>query len=458
MIKQKAILCVDDEEIILNSLVNQIEDVVGSEYIVEASDSVEHAFEIIDDLDKENIELAVVISDYIMPEINGDEFLIKINEIHPDTLKIMLTGHADLDGIQNAINKAGLYRFMTKPWSHHDLELTLKEAVKSFTQNLEIKDHQRLLEKKIQERTKEIENANKVLEKNNAQLSRYINLFKEYSLYSETDLEGNITDISDSLCMLTGYGKSEFIGKTHAMLSHKDNEAKYVEMWEYITKGMAWHGELKNIKSDGDVFWTDVIVYPKLDENDNVVGYSAARKDITERKIIEKISITDPLTKIYNRRHFNNIFTKEMNRAKREENNLVFMMIDIDNFKKYNDTYGHQIGDETLITVANILKETTKRANDYAFRLGGEEFCIITSSMSNDEVRNFAQKVRMNVENKHIEHKTNTASPYVTISIGIFIMEPNMNYSEDDIIKFADDALYEVKESGRNNYHIKQVH
>jgi diguanylate cyclase (GGDEF)-like protein/PAS domain S-box-containing protein len=451
MSQTKAILCVDDEEVVLNALSDQLSEFLDDDYIVEVADNSEHAYEIVDELKDDDIELALVISDYIMPNVRGDELLINIHKKFPDSLKMMLTGQADIDGMQNAINQAKLYRYMTKPWQSDDLELTIKEAIKSFEQNKKIKDYQKDLEDKIAQRTKELEFKNK-------QLSEYIALFKEYSFYSQTDTDGIITDVSDSFTFLSGYQKEQLIGQKHSILKSPDTDPKlYNELWDYITKGMAWHGELKNITSDGEEFWADTIIYPKLDEDQKVVGYTAARKDITDKKMIEQISITDPLTKLFNRRHFNLIFKNEQNRAKREDHNLIFMMMDIDHFKKYNDTYGHQIGDDTLISVAQTLQKVAHRANDFVFRLGGEEFAIVTSSMDISQINDFAKHINKAIEDIQIEHKNNSASPYVTISIGVCVVEPYMKYTQDDIIKHADDALYRVKEIGRNNYHIAKL-
>ena len=130
--------------------------------------------------------------------------------------------------------------------------------------------------------------------------------------------------------------------------------------------------------------------------------------------------------------------------------NLVFMMIDIDHFKLYNDTYGHQMGDEVLIRVSSALQSCANRGNDFAFRYGGEEFSIITSSINEKEVLVYANRLKETIEGLNILHKKSTTSSHVTISIGIFIFKPHMDYDENKIIKFADDALYKAKEQGRN--------
>ena len=126
------------------------------------------------------------------------------------------------------------------------------------------------------------------------------------------------------------------------------------------------------------------------------------------------------------------------------------MMMDVDHFKFYNDTYGHQEGDTVLFKISEVLKSYCKRAGDFAFRLGGEEFGIIFSEQTIEESEVFANMVRKAIENLKIEHKQNTISSFVTISIGLLTIYPVEKLTEDEIYKKADDLLYKAKETGRN--------
>lgn len=130
-----AVICVDDEQTILDSLKIELEEVLGDEYLLEMAQSGEEALEVLLELQEDNYEVAVVIADYIMPEMKGDEVLKRIHEISPTTLKIMLTGQADVQGVVNAINAAKLYRYLSKPWQAEDLKLTVKEALYSYIQS-----------------------------------------------------------------------------------------------------------------------------------------------------------------------------------------------------------------------------------------------------------------------------------------------------------------------------------
>ncbi len=144
------------------------------------------------------------------------------------------------------------------------------------------------------------------------------------------------------------------------------------------------------------------------------------------------------------------IFESILNRAKRENKVLSFLMLDIDYFKEYNDFYGHDKGDETLYKVAQKIKNLIKRADDYCFRLGGEEFGITLQSASNKESINIANKIKEEIEQLKIVHQKSKVSDFLTISIGIISIDPNENISINKIYKEADILLYKAKEKGRN--------
>ena len=178
-------------------------------------------------------------------------------------------------------------------------------------------------------------------------------------------------------------------------------------------------------------------------------GYTALRTNITDKKQIEQLSITDELTQLYNRRFFNNKIEEEINRARREDNYFSLLILDVDYFKEYNDTYGHQQGDLALEKIASVLKKHTNRSSDFAFRLGGEEFGIITI-LDNIKVVEFAQNLKNEIEKLEIEHKSSKIAKYLTISIGITSKKGTEISSSTILYKKADDALYDSKKNGRN--------
>ena len=171
---------------------------------------------------------------------------------------------------------------------------------------------------------------------------------------------------------------------------------------------------------------------------------------------LEALSITDELTQIYNRRHFNNTLSQEWNRSKREQKSLSLILVDVDYFKKYNDTYGHQAGDSCLITIATIMKNVAQRAGDFVARYGGEEFVIILPNTNSQQAIEFVKILRNKLNEANLRHKSSLVKNQVTISLGIATVIPQKNMTPEELIKLADNALYEAKEKGRNCYIAKE--
>jgi len=132
---RSVIMCVDDDKYVLHTLSEQLNEWFGKDYIISKAASGDDALEILDKFIEEKVSISVVISDYVMPGMRGDVFLQKVHEREPSIKTIMLTGHSAIDGVVFAINNAGLYRFISKPWDPKDLKLTITEATKSFEQN-----------------------------------------------------------------------------------------------------------------------------------------------------------------------------------------------------------------------------------------------------------------------------------------------------------------------------------
>jgi signal transduction histidine kinase len=173
-----AILCVDDENVVLESLKEQLKRSFGQDYYIEVAESSEDALNILEDLQKEQIEVALVITDQIMPGLKGDELLIQIHDRHPNILKVLLTGQASADAIGRSVNFANLYRYIAKPWDEVDLCLTVTEALRRYSQDLQLaRQNQELqfinhklvqlnasLEQKVSDRTAELLATNQQLQ------------------------------------------------------------------------------------------------------------------------------------------------------------------------------------------------------------------------------------------------------------------------------------------------------
>ncbi|MCL1956769.1 MAG: GGDEF domain-containing protein [Fibromonadales bacterium] len=201
---------------------------------------------------------------------------------------------------------------------------------------------------------------------------------------------------------------------------------------EYVFKVNGWELFYRYVC----IFWAQVIL---------VSSYEALRiwynkRMQKDREKIEMLSITDHLTKLYNRRHFSNIIDKEFARAIRQKECLSFLMIDADEFKNYNDTYGHLKGDELLVSLAQVFKGVAKRSEDFVFRMGGEEFGVLLPNTDFKGAFSIAEKIREEVQN----------STKITVSVGLACVYPKVGENSDELLKRADSNLYKAKDMGRN--------
>lgn len=170
---------------------------------------------------------------------------------------------------------------------------------------------------------------------------------------------------------------------------------------------------------------------------------------------LSQMSNADGLTGIANRRLFDETWRLEWERALRERQPLVIIMADIDFFKAYNDTYGHQAGDDCLRQVAKALQTTVKRGTDFVARYGGEEFAVILPNTEPEGALRVGEKLRLAVENMALEH-VHGIGGVVTISLGVATATPNKYMARRQLIALADQALYRAKQNGRNRTELLQ--
>jgi len=288
----------------------------------------------------------------------------------------------------------------------------------------------------------------------NDKKERLSHLTNNHIIISQVDLNDNITYVSQAYVNKSGYSVSELIGKNQSIVRHPEMPSSiFSDIWTTIMRSEEWEGELLQLSSDTINYWVHAYISPLLDYQNNVIGYQTIEQDITDKKKIEEIAITDALTSVYNRRHFNTVFPKEINYSRRTDRKIVFVMLDVDNFKKYNDRYGHHQGDKVLIDIASSLTQSFRRSHDMVFRLGGEEFGIIFTLNESDNAYDLVDNARQNIEDMQIEHIDNNAG-VVTASFGVVGLKSNLEneiYMEvKNIYKEADDLLYKAKGSGRN--------
>lgn len=169
---------------------------------------------------------------------------------------------------------------------------------------------------------------------------------------------------------------------------------------------------------------------------------------------LAKLSVTDPLTKLHNRRYFDETLQAELSRAVRTQQPLALILVDIDHFKSINDTYGHLVGDECLKLVATTLRQVVHRSADLVARYGGEEFAVVLPATAADDAAEMANRLRQAIERVQFIHAGKRVS--LSASLGVAAREPTTYDTPNRLITAADEALYRAKEAGRNRVMLAQ--
>jgi diguanylate cyclase (GGDEF)-like protein/PAS domain S-box-containing protein len=304
-------------------------------------------------------------------------------------------------------------------------------------------------------------------EQNNL-LSEYKKAVDLSNIVSKTNPKGIITYVNDKFCEISGYKRNELIGKPHNIIRHPDMEREaFKDLWDTIKNKKPWQGVVTNMKKDGLKYIVDTNIIPILDVDGDVVEYIAVRHDITEleetkrqlkkintimkTKVDELYSVTtsleeqasvDSLTGIYNRNKFEDLFTEQLKKSKKDDIALSLIIFDIDHFKEINDTYGHQAGDIVLQELVSLISKNIKISDVFA-RWGGEEFVILLPETTLDGSFLFAEKLR-----KLIQANNFSAISKLTTSFGVGELHQDEN--KTTFFEKVDKALYMAKNNGRN--------
>jgi two-component system cell cycle response regulator len=250
---------------------------------------------------------------------------------------------------------------------------------------------------------------------------------------------------------MTGYSSAEILGKNCRFLQGKETTQHAVDVVrECIKNGESCIVILQNFRKDGTLFWNEFNISPVRDAGGVVTHFIGVQKANQQLSVL---ALTDGLTGIGNRRHFNDRLQAMLSMAQRNKESLSVLMIDLDYFKRFNDRYGHQAGDDSLIAVGGIIADAFKRPSDCVGRYGGEEFAVVSLAMSTEELQQHAQLVCEKVCASNIPHSD---SPHhvVTISVGGVSRVPERDTPASSLLKSADGALYAAKQQGRNRVHI----
>ena len=280
-------------------------------------------------------------------------------------------------------------------------------------------------------------------EEHNALLVQAIN--QSSNSIMVTDLQARIVYVNDAFVDNSGYERTEIIGHTPKVLqSGKTSSQVYSDMRALLAQGRSWRGELINRRKDGSEFIETVTITPVRAASGDVYRYMAVKEDITEMRraqdSIERLAYYDPLTDLPNRRYFLDQLNRKIAHARRHQQQLALIFIDLNRFKEINDSQGHLVGDKVLIEVAQRFSEQI-RDTDVLARLGGDEFVVLVDRADDVSIATAVQRLQhrlrhgVRVDEGHFE---------ISASFGVALY-PEHGDNSADLLRHADVAMYQAK-------------
>ncbi|MDP5337416.1 MAG: diguanylate cyclase [Nodularia sp. (in: cyanobacteria)] len=396
----------------------------------------------------------VILLDIKMPEMDGYQVCqaLKADEDLCYIPVIFISALDDVFDKVKAFNSGGV-DYITKPFQ-------IEEVVARLDNQLTIQRQQRLLQKEINYR-RETEEA---LYQSRALLSSVLNSSLDGIAALQAVRNPETGNIEDFRCLVVNpviakvfqrsreemLGKlvlKKFLGKIQPELF--DNFIEVVETGKALEQDFYY--------PSGDSSWYHFVAV-KLGD-----GFSITIRDITARKQIElalqdanqklkQLANIDGLTQVANRRCFDTRLQAEWQRLAREKQPLSLILFDVDNFKAYNDYYGHLAGDDCLIRITQTVQEVVRRPADLLARYGGEEFTVLLPNTDKEGVIKIAQKIQQVIRDQVIPHAHSHVADIVTVSLGVASLIPTLEVHPDTLIAYADKALYDAKQQGRDRY------
>jgi len=277
----------------------------------------------------------------------------------------------------------------------------------------------------------------------------------------------NDVKFDEQWCQLLGYSLEELephFNSWESRVHPDDLQQCYKDIERYMNGETEFYSNVHRMKHK-DGHWVYILDRGQIvehDENNQPISFTGTHTDITHLKEVEqeledsnkklkRLTLIDGLTGLSNRRALQEYLIKEWGHWQRQQTPFSILMIDLDCFKDFNDTYGHVAGDDCLKQVANVLSTNVKRTNDIAARFGGEEFLVMLSAINNHDAIKIAEEIRTDIQNLAIPHSASCCYSTVTVSIGVSSCDSDKPCdSYQHTIEEADKALYQAKEQGRN--------
>ena len=427
------VLVLDDEVAILDIL-EQYLSTEGYECVLTAT--AHRAFE-----ELGGNSFAVVLVDLGLPDMDGIEVVRKVREADAEIGIIVITGLNEVTAAVQAM-RSGADDYLLKPLNFNEISVSVSKVLEKRHLIIENRRHQEELEGRIQAATEDLERTNGELASTKEYLENLLHSTVDAILTSDRD--GNISFVNEGGMKMLGYARDQLLGKPVAELLVTGQDEV-----QYLRRALRDDKPLQNYETDlrhkdGSLIPVNMSVSQVRDADGQIVSWLAICKDITEQKRLEQelkeMSIKDSLTGLYNHRHFYDRLEPEVERARRQKHGLSLLLMDLDQFKWYNDQYGHFAGDNVLRAVGEVIREWTREHVDMGFRYGGDEFTVILPEADERQAHHIAERIRSTFLQRHFER--------VTISCGVVAYQAE--YSVRKFIQAVDAMMYEAKRTGGN--------
>jgi len=384
----------------------------------------------------------LILLDIMMPEMNGYEVCERL-KADPQLRDVPVIFLSLLDSTEVKVKafRSGGVDYMTKPFHLDEVQARVRT-------HLGIR--------KLQLR---LEAQNMVLEQIDAERTRLAMIVESSNdAIFTVSVDSIITSWNGGAEDIFGYSAREIIGRQIFTIMPAEHDHERSHIWQTILSGEELqYFETTRIRKDGKKIYVTITTSPLLNTNGEIIGNSGIARDVTERRELEETirhqAHYDTLTDLPNRQLFMNLLSLELLKAKRNGEKLALLFMDLNGFKKVNDTLGHSCGDRLLQEIARRLK-TSIRASDTAARLGGDEFTVLIPELTRmNDVGIVLRKVLSVFETPFILDGIAVES---TASVGISIFPDNGDFS-DELMKKADTAMYEAKGTGKNSYQFYSI-
>ncbi|MCS6829426.1 MAG: diguanylate cyclase [bacterium] len=391
----------------------------------------------------------LVISDWMMPGIDGLELCRRVRSVRDKgyTYFILLTARDSKEDRLHAIG-SGADDFLSKPLDRTELAARLSVARRI----LDMEHRLREANEELQLKTQALEMSQEMVQQANL---RFRELFDNVPVACYTiDAEGTIYEWNRAAADLYGWSEYEVLARSiFDTIIRQEDRALMQELIQQVIHGGGSVVESVDRCRDGTTRYVLRSLFPLHDAAGNVTAGICASVDITQRveyerelralnEWLENLAFTDALTGLLNHRALQDKLVEMSAAASHREQTFSFALLDIDHFKRFNDTYGHRAGDEVLRLVAQVLRDNAP-AGSLVARYGGEELSIVMPGYGLEDAIRVAEKLRQAI--------ASAPNPYrqITASFGVAEFMPYM-HSPSDVIEVADAALYEAKRAGRN--------